>query len=131
MKSLEICEALWRDNMGRQCMYALMAGVCGLCIFYYGVIQPQKERIEALLADIARLDQQLVQMPKPLVKVSSAHASGCAWEKQEGAWRMTGSFSRVYHCVLQAEDTRAVASMRLQKHIMGVSIMLDVTEMPT
>ena len=130
MKSHEFCEALWRDNIHKQCLYGVLIGVMIMASVHIGVVQPKQERIHFLSREIARLERLDVRVQEEAMDVMSASEQTCAWEKTKGAWRMAGDFSTVYDCVLHEENTRVVDSMRLQKHIMGVSVVLGFNEMP-
>ncbi|MFI4955652.1 MAG: hypothetical protein ACHQAX_00390 [Gammaproteobacteria bacterium] len=131
MKSLESCEPLWRDGIHKQCIYGVLIGVMIMASVHIGLVQPKQERIHYLLDEVTRLERlSVMSVQEEMMDVVSASEQSCSWEKGMDAWRMTGDFTTVYDCVLHEENTRVVDSMRLQKHMMGVSVVLGFNEMP-
>lgn len=130
MKNIETCEALWRDSIVWQCVYAMLLGVLAMCIVHASVISPKRDRIDALVKDIERLEQMRQPSREVIMQSVVPLPSACAWKKNEHVWQMTGHFSTVYDCLLQEANERAVASVQLQKHLMGVSIVLGFDGMP-
>ena len=130
MKSLEFLEPLWRDDIHKQCLYGVLIGVMIMASVQVRVVQPKQERIHLLSNELTRLEKISVSVQEEEMDVMSASEQTCAWEKSKSAWRMAGDFSTVYDCVLHEENTRVVDSMRLQKHMMGVSVVLGFNEMP-
>jgi hypothetical protein len=130
MKSLEFLEPLWRDDIHKQCLYGVLMGVMIMASVHVGWVQPKQERIYFLVKEVARLERLNASVQEEEMDVMSASEQTCAWEKTKSAWKMAGDFSVVYDCVLHEKNTRVVDSMRLQKHLMGVSVVLGFNEMP-
>lgn len=131
MKNFKAFEIFWRECVGRQCMYLTVIMMMSVIIFYMTMVDPAQKRITSLMQQVQRIEQKTFSNDKKENTSESMKTNAsCQWEKKHHAWQMQGSFAVIYDCVLQEKSTETIASMRFEKNILGVRIVLGFDENP-
>ena len=119
-------------GMSRHGVAACVLGVMTLWCIYIVMIAPKREKVHVLEQKMARMErtmQEAADAEPPLMQANQDTTS-CEWDKKSLTWQITGDFAFVYDCVLKENGRYAVESFHLQKHTLGVRVVLSMDELP-